>query len=192
MSSQNTPNEIQVTLIELNLRKEKWMSMRISNYYSSIYDNYIILEDFNMERNCPAFRQSFNLLNSIKTNTCFKGGNDSCIDLILTNRKLRFKHCSTFETGLSDYHHLVYFMLKTCKREESKHFIYCVYQNFNDRNLWVGLENKLAECPKHCENSEKTFGNVLDVHAIRKTEPFRGNHKPHFDKNIRKVFIKQS
>ena len=45
---------------------------------------------------------------------CFKG-KGSCIDLILTNIKHCFKHSSTFETGLSDHHHLVYCMLKTSK-----------------------------------------------------------------------------
>ena len=122
----------------------------IADHYSSIYDNYTFLGDFNMEPKCPAlssFMQSFNLFNLIKTNTCFKG-KGSCIDLILTNRKYCFKHSSTFETGLSDHHHLVYSMLKTCfKRKKSK----------------------LEECPKHYEIFEKTFVNVLDAHAPRKT-----------------------
>ena len=48
----------------------------LGDHYSSIYDNYIFLGDFNMEPNCLAltsFIQSFNLFNLIKTNTCFKG-----------------------------------------------------------------------------------------------------------------------
>ena len=101
-----------------------------------------------MEPNRPAltsFMQSFNLFNLIKTNTCFKG-KGSCIDLILTNRKYCFKHSSTFETGLSDHHHLVYSMLKT----------YRDYKNFNDADFCMDLENKLEECPKHYENFEKT------------------------------------
>ena len=78
--------------------------------------------------------QSFSLFNLIKTNTCFKG--KGCIDLISTNRKYCFKHSSTFETGLSDHHHLVYSILKTCfKIEESKHFIYRDYKNFNNTDF---------------------------------------------------------
>ena len=69
-----------------------------------------------------SFMHSFNLYNLIKSNTCFKGSG-SCIDLILTNRKYCFKHTSTFETGLSDHHHLIYSILKTTfKKEESKKF----------------------------------------------------------------------
>ena len=147
-----------------------------------------------MERNCPAltlFMQSFNLFN-FKTNTCFKG-KASCIDLILNNRKYCFKHSFSFETGLSDHHCLVYSMLKTCfKREKSKEFIYRDYQNFNDMNFRTDLENKLEECPKHYENFEKTFVNVLDAHAPRKTKVLRGNHKPHVDKNLRKAIMKRS
>ena len=86
----------------------------VANHYSSIYNNYIFLGDFNMKPDCSAlisFMQSLNLFNLINTNTCFKR-KVSCIDLILTNRKYCFKHSSTFETGLSN-HHLVYSMLKT-------------------------------------------------------------------------------
>ena len=70
----------------------------ITDQYSSIYDNHIILGDFNMEQNSPiliSFMQSLNLFIIIKSNTCFKG-NGTCIDLILTNRKYCFKHSSTF------------------------------------------------------------------------------------------------
>ena len=178
LSTHNISNDIQVIPFELNLRKEKLMFIciyrppkqnnqyflenlsSIADRYSTIYDNYIFLGDFNMEPNCPAltsFMQSFNLFNLIKTNTCFKG-KGSCIDLISTNRKYCFKHSSTFETGLSDHHHLVYSMLKTWfKREESKHFIHRDYKTVNDTDFRMDLENKLDECPKHYENFEKTF-----------------------------------
>ena len=93
-----------------------------------------------MEPNCPALTlimKSFNLFNLIKTNTCFKG-KWSCIDLILTNIKYCLGHSSTFETGLSDHHHLVYSMLKTCfKRAESKHLIYRYYKNINDKEIFA-------------------------------------------------------
>ena len=110
ISVNNTANDIQVIMFELNLRKEKWMFMciyrppkqnnqyflenvsSISDHYSSIYENFIFLGGFNMEPNCSAltsFMQSFNLLNLIKTNACFKG-KSSRIDLVLTNRKYCF------------------------------------------------------------------------------------------------------
>ena len=97
----NTINDIQVIPFELNIRKEKWMFMciykppnnqifldnssSIADHYSSIYDNYIFLGDFNMEPNFPtlrSFMQLFNLFNLIETNTCFKG-KGRCIWFIL-------------------------------------------------------------------------------------------------------------
>ena len=65
------PKDIQIVPFELDLRKEKWMFMciyrpcaqnkqyflenlsMIVDRYSSIYDNDIILGDFNMEPNSP-------------------------------------------------------------------------------------------------------------------------------------------
>ena len=65
------PKDIQVILFGLNLRKEKWMLMyiyrppaqskqyfsekfsMIVDHYLSIYENDIILGDFNMELNSP-------------------------------------------------------------------------------------------------------------------------------------------
>ena len=59
------------------------------------------------------FLDSNSLSNLIKTNTCFKA-KGSGIDLILTNRKFSFKFTSTYETGISDHHHMIYTMLKSC------------------------------------------------------------------------------
>ena len=43
---------------------------------------------------------------------------------------------------------------------------------------------------KTLPNFEKTFVNVLDAHAARKTKVLRSNHKSHADKNLRKAIIK--
>ena len=69
---------------------------------------------------------------------------DSCIDLILTNRKFCFKNSSTLETGLSDHHHLIYSMLKTTfKKEDSKRLIYRDCKNFNNEYFQNNLKNGL-------------------------------------------------
>ena len=86
---------------------------------------------------------------------CFKGSG-SCIDLILTNRKYCFKHTSTFETGLSDHHHLIYSILKTTfKKEESKKFIFRDYKNFDNTNFQMELESKLTIVLKNTESLKK-------------------------------------
>ena len=51
------------------------------------------------------------LINLIKGNTWFQG-QVSCIDLLLINRRSSFKHSNSYETSISDHHHLIYLMLK--------------------------------------------------------------------------------
>ena len=78
-----------------------------------------------------SFMSDENFNNLVKRNICFKG-KGSCIGLILTNRRYSFKHNSSTETGLSDYHHFVSSMMKTTfKNEESKVLVYRDYKNFN-------------------------------------------------------------
>ena len=208
LTNYTTPKDIQIIPFELNLRKEKWMFMciykppaqnkqyflenvfMIVDHYSSIYDNHIILGDFNMEPNSPiliSFMQSLNLFNIIKSNTCLKG-NGTGIDLILTNRKYCFKHSSTFETGFSYHHHLIYSMPKTTfKKEEHRD-----YKKFDSTAFQTDLQSKLEEDLKVYQNFEETFVRVLDAHAPRKTKVLRGNHKPHVDKDLRKAIMKRS
>ena len=146
------PNNIQIIAFKLNLRKGKWLFVSIyeaslqnnqyfvsvlSNlldFYSNEYDNKVVLGDFNLEPSSPSmlsFMDSQNFVSLIKNKTCFKG-TGSCIDLILTNRKYSFKNTSSYETGLSDHHHLIYSVMKTTfKYEETKKCFYWNYSNFS-------------------------------------------------------------
>ena len=202
------PKGIQIIPFELNLRKAEWMFMciyrtpaqnkhhflenlsMITDHYSSIYDNRIILGDVNMEPNSPiliSFMQSLDLFNIIKSNPCFKG-NGICIDLIFTNRKYCFKHSSTFETGLSDHHHLIYSMLKTTfEKEETKLYKYRDYKIFDSAVFHTDLQSRLEEGPKVYQNFEETFVRVLDAYAPKKIKVL-----PDVDKNFRKAIMKLS
>ena len=205
-----SPKDVQAIPFELNLRKEKWIFVcihrppkqdsqyflenlsLITDHYSSIYDNHVILGGFNMEPKNPKLASFMHYLNLIKSNTCFKEMS-SCIDLVLTNKNYCFKHTATFETGLSDHHHLIYSMLKTTfKKEESKKFIFRDYKNFDNTNFQMDLESKLNNCPKKYGIFEKTFENVLNAHAPKKTKFLCGNQKPHVVKNLRKAIVKRS
>ena len=102
---------IELIVFEIHLRKEKWLfvgsykppSLNSQNFldtlsdlldfYSNHYDNKVILGDFNLKPTDPlmmTFSNEHNLINLIKSDTCFKG-EGSCIDMILTNRKYSFK-----------------------------------------------------------------------------------------------------
>ena len=62
--------------------------------HMKIYDNMIIMGDFNSELSENAmieFCETYCLQNLIKEPTCFKNpDNPSCIDVILTNKKVKF------------------------------------------------------------------------------------------------------
>ena len=134
LSCEKLCDSIQAVPFDINLRKEKWLVTSIyrppshnTEYFLSnltkmidlftdTYDNYLIMGDFNMEPSDPslkAFLNSSNLYNLIKSSTCFKG-KGSCIDRFLTNRKYSFKCSDSYETGISDHHHMIYTMLKPC------------------------------------------------------------------------------
>ena len=149
------PNNIQIIPFELNLRKDKWLFVSIYkpplqnnqyfvsilsdllDFYSNEYDNKVVLGDFNLEPSSPSmlsFMDSQNFVSLIKNKTCFKG-TGSCIDLILKNKKYSFKNTYSYETGLRDHHHLIYFVIKTiftCR--EPKKLIYRNYSNFFRKN----------------------------------------------------------
>ena len=86
--------------------------MQLISVYS-VYNNHLIMEDFNLEPNDSCMKSFLNrkrFTNLIKTNTCFKG---LCIDLILTNRKNSFQYTRSYDTGLSGHNLMTYIMLKT-------------------------------------------------------------------------------
>ena len=59
------------------------------------------------------FLQEHKFYYMTKQNTCFKGEGGSGIDLLIANSKFSFMKTNSFETGLSDHHHLIYTILKT-------------------------------------------------------------------------------
>ena len=94
--------------VEINLRKTKWLlccsynpnrcniNFHLDNLngslalYSSCYENFIIIGDFNVETNNSAisvFSDTYDLKSLIKEPTCYKNPNKPyCIGLILTNK----------------------------------------------------------------------------------------------------------
>ena len=67
--------------------------------------------DFDMrvtDSNFQAFYESHDLYNLIKEKTCFKSIQGTCIDLILTNQSYSFKNLCTMDTGVSDFHGMVF------------------------------------------------------------------------------------
>ena len=118
--------------IELNFKKCKWPLLetyhppsqadiyyfdkldKASDTYSS-YEKRLPIGDFNAETSgsrIDSFIYEQDLHNLVKEKTCFKSvENPSCIDLILTDNTMAFQNTTTFFTGLSDFHKLVFTVL---------------------------------------------------------------------------------
>ena len=134
LSDVKIPSNTQIVPFEINIRKEKWLVASIYKapsqenkyflwyltnlfeFYSTRYEKVILLGDFNIEAENKAmkdFLQEHTFYNMMKPNTCFKGDGGSCIDLLITNSKFSFMKTNSFESGLSDHHHIIYTILKT-------------------------------------------------------------------------------
>ena len=138
------------------------------------------------------FLDSNSLTNLIKTITCFKG-KGSCIDLILTNRKFSFKFTSTYETGFSDHHHMMYTMLNSCfQNTKPKLLNFRDFKSFSPQAFEDDLSEALIDCGDSYDKFENIFTSKLNKHAPRKRKWVRGNHKPHINKELRKTIMKRS
>ena len=128
------------------------------------YQSIIIMGDFNIDLKIKSFGFNkldqfcdlFNLTKLIKTETCFAKSHKSFIDLFLTNKPLSFQKTHVTETGLSDYHKLIWTFLKShFTRLRPKVITYRNYKKF-DENVFLNdlqkLEIKLDE-----ENSESSY-----------------------------------
>ena len=111
------------------------------------------------------FVDLYNMINSIKTTTCFKGIG-SCIDLLLTNKKYSLKNTNTFSTGLSDHYLLIFSMLKT-SFQKNKRLIYRGYTYFSRDSFLTDLSNSIENSQSYEDFKTKTV-EVLDKHAPRK------------------------
>ena len=205
----NLPTEIQAIPIEINIRKTKWLIValyrpertnkmlfidiinNLLDYYCVTYDNLLIMGDFNM---LASDMEVVNLINNhdlhsmIKVSTCFKSTSGRCIDLLLTNKKHNFFNTQTLETGFSDFHVMLYTMLKsTYQKLPPKVIRYRSIKNICNEKFVIDLKaNLIKGCIGDYDLFEKTFQQVLDNHAPYKTKIARGNDKPFMNKQLRK------
>jgi len=208
-------DDIQVIITELNLRKIKWLNLyiyrnpkqnlryfldeitKILDFYSSTYDNFIIVGDFNEEitqSDMKHFISLFSLYNLIAQPTCYKSTDGRCIDLILTNKKRSFQRSNSFETGISDYHHLIYTMFRTTyEKSPSQILHYRSFRKFSEEAFRGDLIKALSKIEYGDFDSFITLlESVLDAHAPKKKRTIRGNQKPHLTKTLRKAIMTRS
>ena len=110
--------------------------------------------------------------------------------MILTNRKCFLQGTSSFEAGLGDHHHLISSILKsTFEKEEPNTLSIVIYKHFQWQHFENNLKSSLDNCNGNFDEYEKTFTTAFNSHARKKDKVIRGNHEPHYNKNLWKAIM---
>ena len=191
--------------VEINLQKTKWLlcccyrckipnrckidfhlenlTQSLALYSSSHYENFIIIEDFNVEANDSAvsvFSHTYDLKSLIKEPTCYNL-------LVLTNKPRSFQRSCVNETGLSDFHKMTVTVTKTLfEKLQPRVVSYRDYKHFENDKFRTGLLSEfgkanIEENENGLNNSLNACKRILDMlHANKKYA--RGNHMPFMNK----------
>ena len=167
------------------------------NFFSPIYENFVLLGDFNLSTENPNLKNfmcSFDLESLINSPTCYKSTNPSCIDLILTNKQNHFMKSATFETGLSDHHKLITTILrKTISKGNSKKMFYRDYKRFDQKKFETELKFKLnSQTNLSYSTFQEVFLEILNKIAPVKVKVLRFNNNAFMTKSLRKAIMLRS
>ena len=148
-------DDIEGMIIEINLRKTKWLVLgtyhppnqpddyffkavgNALDQYLKTYEKFLLLGDFNAEDTEPIlseFLEQYEAKNIMKNKTLFKSPDrPTCIDLFLTNSPHSFQNTMTISTGLSDFHKMIITVLKSSFiKLKARETYYRDYKNFNE------------------------------------------------------------
>ena len=210
-------NNIEGVLLEINLRKTKWLlfggynhnKINIDNFLCRLrpildthmckFDNFLILGDFNSEMKemrMAEFCRTYNLQNLIVETTCFKNIlNPSCIDVILTNKIKSFQNSQVIETGISDYHKMTITVLRSFfQKQEPVKVNYRDYKLFDISIFHTDLKSRLEDLDENnitYAQFEYTFMEVLSTHAPMKLKYVRANNAPIYEQNFIKGYYEE-
>ena len=119
-SSPIVPNA-EIICIEFHQLKLKWLLLwcyklsihsdlefiapitKTVDFYLQKFENFFVIDDLTMKNENTHLNDLLHIYNVtalIKHSTCYQSCNPNCIDHFLTNRKIWFKHCSSFERVL--------------------------------------------------------------------------------------------
>ena len=148
------PDYIEGIFVEISLRKAKWLLfggyrpprqqaeyfLKHVNYaldtYRQILDKFLLAGDFNIEETDPVMSEFLfknDSKNLVQQKTCFKSTNNpSCIDLFVTNSPRSFQKTITFSSGLSDFHKMIWTVLKSIfPKVRPKQIVHRKFKNFD-------------------------------------------------------------
>ena len=138
--------------------------------------------------------QIYDLTAFIKEQTCYQPQNLNCIYQFLDNKKTLFKHCQTFETGLSDHRTPISTIVKSrILKGPPEKKIYWSYKKFDNDYFNIALreEFETLEVDTYGQFGKK-FTNVLNTRASMKTKMIRLYNNAFMTKVLRKDIMKKS
>ena len=114
-------------------------------------------------------------------------------NLILSNKKFSFKNTGAVETHLSNFHLLIYTMIKVnFTKLTRKQYYYRDYKTFEKEKFCREIKTRLNTDISNYITFETIFSNVLDEFAPLETKVLRANNKPHMSKELRKAMMKRT
>ena len=206
---------IENLLVEINLRSKNWLISGSYNphlnsiqnhlvqlskkfdFYSSKYENFIVLGDFNAEMtntHMEEFCSVYNFKSLIKDPTCFKNPEKpTTIDHILTNHPECFQHSGVYETGLSDSHRLTLTVLRVFHSKQNPKIIqYRDYKNFTNEHFRRDLLRELSfqnVQPNEFDKFKFIASKLLNSHAPLKEKYIRCNQAVFMNKQLHKAIM---
>ena len=95
--------------------------------------------------------------------TCYKNpGKPTCINLILTNCSGSFQNSCVIETGLSDFHNMIFTVMKTSYRKIDPRVInYQDYKSFSNEGFRESVIENLKG--KLIGNFDQSFSNFINI-----------------------------
>ena len=143
--------------------------------------------------------ENYDLRPLLKEPTCFKNPeNQSCIDLILTNKPRSLIKTGVIETGLCDYHKLVTTVMKIHFPKSKPSIItYRSYKKFDNKKFMENLNAEIIIQSNYLEKDgidafSSICCEVLNKHAPQKQRYLRANHEPFINAEISKAIVIRS
>ena len=114
----------------------------------------------------------------------------------LTNQQQGFQQTHAIETGISDFHKMVFTVMKThYKKQKVKTIQYRNYKHFHEQSFNFDLNNELMKIDINnakLKEFNNFFKKVLDKHASRKQKYIRANNSNYITKALRKEIMRRS
>lgn len=203
--------------IEINLNREKWLIIsvykqpQVSNdmFVNCIektinlcrqYNNFIIIGDMNINMlgegnvlECVLHTQG--LTNLVKEPTCFKSKNPTLLDLVVTNVPKRFQNVTCFDSGLSDFHHMICFASKIkVQTKQKRSIIYRSYKQFKKEEYLRDIESAPFHVGEIFDTVDDSYWlcsellrQIIDQHAPIKTRVVKVDQLPYMNSELRKA-----